>query len=112
MAESRPPEEGGPSLTFEQIRQLNRSLTEKVLDRAASDPEWRQLLLDDPEAAMREANFPETRELQQQGGPQRPREREVVGQRFDDDEGFFGYGYSRRCDWHCRFFTWRWYQTF
>lgn len=112
MTESRPPEESSPSLTFEQMRQLNRSLTEKVLDRAASDPEWRQRLLDDPEAAMQEANFPETRELQQQGGPQRPREREVVGQSFEHHEDFgYGYGYSRRCQWYCRVFTWRWYQS-
>lgn len=52
MAESIPP-------TLEQTRQLYRSLTEKILERAASDPEWKQQLLDDSEAAMREAGFPE-----------------------------------------------------
>ena len=42
---------------LEEFRQLNRSLMEKVLDRAASDPRWKQQLLDDPEAAT--AEFPE-----------------------------------------------------
>ncbi len=37
------------SPTVEQIRQLNRTLTEKVLDRAVSDPAWTQQLLDDPQ---------------------------------------------------------------
>jgi hypothetical protein len=46
-------------------RQLNRSLTEKVLDKAASDPAWRQRLLDEPVVAMREANFPETQRLEE-----------------------------------------------
>jgi hypothetical protein len=36
---------------------------EKVLDRAASDPEWKQRLLDDPEAAIQEASFPEAEKL-------------------------------------------------
>ena len=48
----------------EEIRRLNRALMEKVLDKAASDPEWKQRLLDDPEAAVMEADFPEARQLQ------------------------------------------------
>lgn len=67
MTEGTPP-------TPEQLRQLNRSLMEKVLDRAASDPEWKQRLLDDPEAALREADFPELQRLQQM------QQGEVVGQ--------------------------------
>jgi hypothetical protein len=46
-------------------RLLNRALTERVLDRAASDPQWKQQLLDDPESAMREANFPEAQRLEE-----------------------------------------------
>ena len=68
MAESTPP-------TFEQLRQLNRSLNEQVLNRAESDPRWKQLLLDDPELAMREANFPELPQIMAAG-----REDEVRGQ--------------------------------
>jgi hypothetical protein len=56
---------GTPPTTFEQFRQLNRSLMEKVLDRAASDSEWRQRLLDDPETAVLEAGFPEAERLQE-----------------------------------------------
>ncbi len=48
----------------EEYRQLQQSLTEKVLDRAASDLRWRQRLLDEPEAAaMREANFPKLKRV-------------------------------------------------
>lgn len=116
MTESTPPE--GGSLTFVQTQQLHRSLTEKVLDRAASDPEWRQLLIDDPELAMREANFPEAQELGQAQGlgqsPQRPREREVVGQFFPGGRGGYGYGgygYGPRCRWHWSW-RWGWYRSF
>ena len=59
MTESTPP------TTPEEIRQLNRDLMEKVIDRAASDPEWKQRLLNDPEVAMTEAGFPETRQLEE-----------------------------------------------
>ena len=59
----------------EEIRQLNRDLLEKVLDKAASDPTWKQQLLDDPEAACRAANFPEITRFEEI----RQREPEVVG---------------------------------
>ena len=55
----------GTPLTPEQFRQLNRDLMEKVIDRAASDPEWKQRLLEDPETAIREAGFPETERLRE-----------------------------------------------
>lgn len=58
MAESTPP-------VPEEYRQLNRSLTEKVLDKAASDPEWKQRLLDDPAAALRVADFPESQRIEE-----------------------------------------------
>ena len=45
--------------TPEEYRLLERTLTEKVLDRVCTDPQWKQLLLEDPEAAMQEAAFPE-----------------------------------------------------
>jgi len=116
MTESTPPE--GTQLTLVQMLALRRSLTEKVLDKAASDPEWRQLLLEDPELAMREANFPEAQELEQQGPSlRRPAERgEVVGQygygygRRGYGYGY-GYGYGRRCSWHWsrRYGWWRTY---
>ena len=56
--------EGTPQ-TPEQFRQLNRSLMERVIDRAASDPAWKQRLLDEPEATIREAGFPEAEELKE-----------------------------------------------
>jgi hypothetical protein len=113
MTESTPPE-GQQPLTQAQIRQLHRSLTEQVLDRAASDPEWRQLLIEDPDRAMEDANFPEARELEQA-----PAEMEVVGQRrrggyYGYGYGHYGYGYGygrRRCRWHWSR-RWGWYRTY
>ncbi len=58
MTENTPP-------TLEQTRRLNRALMEKVIDKAASDAEWKQRLLDDPEAAIREAGFPEAERLRE-----------------------------------------------
>ena len=49
----------------EDIRQLNRSLAEKVIDRAGSDPQFKQQFLDDPEGAIRGAGFPEVQRLEE-----------------------------------------------
>ncbi len=71
----------GTPLTPEEFRRLNRNLMEKILDRAASDPEWKQLLLDNPEAAILEAGFPEVQQLQEmQVSVQALQEAEVTGQ--------------------------------
>jgi hypothetical protein len=72
--------EGMP--TQEEFRQLNRSLMEKVLDKAASDPQWKQQLLDDPDAAMRAAGFPETQRIDEvrQSAAAAQEEAEVSGQ--------------------------------
>ena len=81
MTESTPP------ITPEQLRQLNRDLMEKVLDRAASDPEWKQRLLDDPEVAMVEAGFPEARQLEQMLASLSQEGAEVRGQEWREDWG-------------------------
>lgn len=88
-------------LTVEQVRQLNRSLTEKVLDLAASDPQWKERLLDDPEAAMREANFPEAEQLQQmqQAAVGTAPEGEVTGQEM------FVPGYPCTPGYYCVWYT-------
>ena len=64
----------------EEYRQLNRSLTEKVLDRAASDPAWKERYLDDPDAAMREAQFPEVQQIEQVRQRVDTEQAEVMGQ--------------------------------
>ncbi|MDQ3834341.1 MAG: hypothetical protein M3315_12080 [Actinomycetota bacterium] len=110
--------EGTPPIP-EQSRELNRSLTEKVLDRAASDPAWRQQLLDDPQAAMRTANFPETQQLQEmRAGAGVSGGDEVRGQDFEieiqrggrefeiEGEGHVVGGIGGR--WQCVWFTWYW----
>ena len=78
MTEGTPP-------TPEQFRQLNRNLMEKMLDKAASDAEWKQRLLDDPEAAIQEAGFPEAGRLQDayKGAMV---EEEVAGQVYESPE--------------------------
>jgi hypothetical protein len=45
----------------EEYRLLERAMTQRVLDRAASDPQWKQQLIDDPETAMSE--IPEAKRL-------------------------------------------------
>ncbi len=96
--------------TLEQTKQLQRNLTEKVLDRAASDPEWRQRLLEDSEAAMREAGFPEAErlaEIHQASRPQPPEGEEVRGQWFPGGGGGGG-GYGGYCPWYCYWYTYYW----
>jgi hypothetical protein len=92
MTEGMPPEGGQQQpLTRAQIFELKRSMREQILNRAESDPEWRQLFIDDPELAMREANFPAAQQLQQQ--PQG----EVVGQMENWEKygwSIFGSGYT------------------
>jgi hypothetical protein len=99
--------------TLEQTRLLNRTLTEKVLDRAASDPQWKQQLLDDPEAAMRAADFPETQQLQQMQQSARSRGAEVRGQGgIVDVGGYMDPGVYEdkvggpRCYWTARQCVW------
>ncbi len=76
-----------PLFTMEETRQLQSSLTEKVLDKAASDPQWKQLLVENPEAAMQQANFPEAQKIMQRlqemregSRPLQEEEAEVMGQ--------------------------------
>ncbi len=74
--------EGTPPMMPEEIRRLNRGLMERVLDKAESDPGWKQRLLDDPEAAMLEASFPEAKKLQEAQALSLPEEAEVSGHIF------------------------------
>jgi hypothetical protein len=96
MTESMPPVE-------EESRRLNRSLTEKVLDRAARDPQWKQQLLDEPEAAMRMANFPEVQQLEEmrQSAAASKEEGEVRGhQRYYCPQLCYVHSmYWRQADW-------------
>jgi hypothetical protein len=86
MHESTMPE--AISLPQEEYRQLQRSLWEKMLDKAEHDPQWRQQLLDDPEATMRAANFPEIERLAEM----RQQTEEVRGQYWDDRTYLNWYG--------------------
>lgn len=74
-----PPLEAMPA-PREEYRRLQRSLWEKVLDRAAGDPRWKQRLLDDPQAVMGPADFPEIEKLEEmRQSAETSREAEVVG---------------------------------
>jgi hypothetical protein len=82
-------------VTPEEYRQLQRSLMERTLDRAASDPEWKQRLLEDPRTAMTESGFPEAQRLQETSRHLRPiEEEEVRGQRHDDVYYLYGFGFG------------------
>ncbi len=61
----QPPESTTPMGAGHEHARLLRSLTEKILDRAATDPSWKQQLLDEPQAALRTANFPEYQRLEE-----------------------------------------------
>src|SRR3954454_10119471 len=87
MTESMPP-------TRVQRQKLRQALAEKVLDKACEDPKWKQQLIEDPELAMREANFPEFQQIQQL-----QQEAEVTGQ----SRYVYGWGYNPNefdCVWH------------
>ena len=102
--DQQPPEAPTPPPSIraqeEEYRQLSRSLTDKMLDRAASDPTWKQQLLEDPDKAMAEANFPELtrlaeiRQREEEAGPQ------VRGHALDD--------LSSYRSWWCRGTWQRW----
>jgi hypothetical protein len=72
----QPPTEATMITPTEEYRRLQQGLTEKVLDRAASDPLWKQRLLDDPEVALLETDFPEVKRIDEM----RQMEEEVGGQ--------------------------------
>jgi len=52
---------GGTPASEEEYQRLEQEVTAAVLDRAANDPQWRRLLIEDPEAAM--ADLPEAQRL-------------------------------------------------
>ena len=113
MTESAP-------LTLEQTRQLQRGLMEKVLDRAASDPQFKQQILDDPEAAMRD--FPEAQQIMQmQGAKQQAQtqgatlqEDEVTGQAMPGSDPSTwgppptGYYPIYNCTWYSMYYQQEW----
>ena len=85
MTESMPP-------TRVQMQNMHRDLTEKVLDKACSDPQWKQQLIEDPELAMRNADFPELQQLQQ--ASQQSGGGEVQGQSWGGPWGGWGGGWG------------------
>jgi hypothetical protein len=103
-------------LTLEQTRQLQRGLMEKLLDRAASDPQFKQQVLDDPEAAMRE--FPEAQQIMQmQGAKQQAaqsQEGEVTGQAMPGSDPSTwgppptGYYPIYNCVWYSMYYQQEW----
>jgi hypothetical protein len=101
-------EESTPYLTLEQAKQLNRSLMEKLLDRAASDPTWKQQLLDDPEVALRESGFPEIQQIRRM-----EEQAEVQGHTSSgSDLSLVGTSGPHQCQWtwYCEWWTWRWHR--
>jgi hypothetical protein len=104
-------------LTLEQTRQLNRSLMEKVLDRAASDPQFKQQILDDPEAAMRD--FPEAQQIaRMQGAAQaqsgQSQQGDVQGQAMPGSDPSTwgpppaGYNPVYNCVWYSMYYQQEW----
>ncbi len=91
-----------PIAAREEYFQLSRSLTEKILDRAASDPLWKQRLLDEPEAALREADFPEARRLEgllAEEAEVRGQDYRVVGGPYDPVPSGVDISVDPNCGW-------------
>jgi hypothetical protein len=86
VAGSMPPQ-------VEEFRQLHRSLFAKVLDKAASDPAWKQQLLDDPDAALRAAGFTEPQRIEELR-QREVQEAEVTGQAYCGCTAYY------TCDWY------------
>lgn len=70
-------------LSPEEFQQAQRSLMEKVLDKAADDPEWKQQYLDDPAGAMQSAGFSEHQQLRETSEKLKP---------LPEDEDVHGHG--------------------
>jgi hypothetical protein len=105
-------------LTLEETRQLQRGLMEKVLDRAASDPQFKQQILDDPEAAMR--TFPESQQIMQMEGARQQAQTRAAGSQEGDVQGHAmpgsdpstyaptGYYPVYNCVWYSMYFQQDW----
>jgi hypothetical protein len=70
------------TVTHEEYKSLERSLREKILEKAANDPEWRQQYVEDPEQALQQSGIEEAqriREVHEALKPFNPEEEEVQG---------------------------------
>lgn len=96
-------------VTPEEYSQLQRGLMERTLDRAASDPEWKRRLLEDPQAAMMESGFPEAQRLEEANRYLRPvEEAEVQGHLHDNVYIYQGYGWGFPQHHHHHHVHYRW----
>ena len=85
---------GGSPVSEEEYRRLEREELQALLDRAANDPQWRQLLLDDPEAAL--ADLPEAQRLMTTPPPRA----ENVPDALQEVAGQHRRGYWEDCYWY------------
>jgi hypothetical protein len=113
MAEGTAPPQNIRMLnTLEESRQVQRSLTEKILDKAASDLRWKERLLDDPEVALQEADFPESQWLVQLRQQMRPQEGVTVSASEAEVLGQGGSIKPRQCytpvAYFCEWFSLHW----
>ncbi|HYP19026.1 MAG TPA: FAD-dependent monooxygenase [Chloroflexia bacterium] len=84
------------------LHKMRRALAEKVLDKACEDSEWKKQLIEDPQLAMRHANFPEYQQLQraiQPNGAQGRRPGDRGGWDAEARRGRSGWRYSSHGWW-------------
>ena len=89
--------------TPDEDRELERRLREKILEKAANDPDWRQQYVENPEDALNAAGFDET---------QRLREFHEVANRGESEEDVQGhdyYEYYYVCYNYTTYYEYVWY---
>jgi len=84
---------------------------EKVLEKAASDPDWKQQYLDNPEEALQASGFPEVEPLRRFGEEIKAQQQERGGEDVQGHDYVVTYYvdvitdyyvcYSCTCSWVC-----------
>ena len=92
------------TVTQDEYRQLERDLREKILDKAANDPEWGRQYVESPDEAMQAANFPEAQklaEMRQSLKPFNPEDEDVQGHDYSY--------YYEVCYNYTTYYEWQYY---
>ena len=94
----------GQQITQEEYTKLERDLREKILEKAAGDPEWMREYVENPGDALKSAGFPEAdriREIHQGGRRVNPQE--------DDVQGHDYYYWYEVCYSYTSYYEYSWY---
>ena len=91
-------------ITQEEYTQLERDLRERILEKAASDPDWMRQYVDNPHEALQAAAFPEAekiREIHQS--------RKRINPQEDDVQGHDYFYWYEVCYSYTTYYEYEWY---